>query len=61
VEELFVLAAIVGEDKVSILITPRDYRFRPRQPLAGNAPPWVGDLHARIAGRLQQFPLADKR
>lgn len=60
-EELFVLAAIIGEDNVSVLITPRDYRFRPRQRVAENTPVWVGDLHARIAGRLQQFPLADKR
>lgn len=60
-EELFVLAAMIGEANVSVLITPRDYRFRPRQPLAENAPAWVDDLHGQIANRLQLFPLADKR
>jgi len=61
VEELFVLAAMIGEANVSILITPRDYRFRPRQPVTDNAPAWVDDLHGQIANRLQLFPLADKR
>lgn len=60
-EELFVLAAMIGEPNVSVLITPRDYRFRPRQPVNQNAPAWVEDLHGQIANRLQLFPLADKR
>ncbi len=60
-EELFVLAAMIGEANVSVLITPRDYRFRARQPVPGNAPPWVDELHSQIVNRLQRFPLADKR
>lgn len=59
-EELFVLTALIGEQNVSVLITPRDYRFRPRRPPAEHAPPWVDELHDRIAQRLQLFPLADK-
>lgn len=60
-EELFVLAAMIGESNVAVLITPRDYRFRPRLPLGDADPEWVEDLHGRIANRLQHFPLADKR
>jgi hypothetical protein len=59
-EELFVLTAMIGEENVSVLITPRDYRFRPHPTAAENAPPWVGKLHGRIATRLQLFPLAEK-
>ncbi|AKH21945.1 hypothetical protein AAY24_00100 [Sedimenticola thiotaurini] len=60
-EELFVLAAMIGQDNVSVLITPRDYRFRPLQSVSPDAPAWVDDLHAKIADRLRLFPLADKR
>ncbi len=59
-EELFVLTALVGESNVSVLITPRDYRFRPDQPIPADAPAWVHDLHSQIASQLQRFPLADK-
>lgn len=60
-EELFVLAAMIGEENVSVLITPRDYRFRPLQSVSPDAPAWVDELHAKIADRLRLFPLADKR
>lgn len=57
VEELFVLAAMIGVEHVSVLITPRDFRFRPPLPPAAEAPDWVDGLHRRIANNLQNFPL----
>ena len=60
-EELFILAAIIGESNVAVLISPRDFRFRPQLPLPEGAPGWVGDLNDRIANQLYLFPLADKR
>ncbi|MES9855180.1 MAG: L,D-transpeptidase family protein [Sedimenticola sp.] len=57
VEELFVLTGMLGMDKVSVLISPRDFRFRPALPLHPDAPAWVAGLHRRIALNLQKFPL----
>jgi len=60
-EELFVLAAMIDPENISVLISPRDFRFRPQLPLPEGAPAWVGDLNRQIATRLLQYPLADKQ
>ncbi|MES9902119.1 MAG: L,D-transpeptidase family protein [Sedimenticola sp.] len=57
VEELFVLTAMMGVEKVSVLISPRDFRFRPALPPPPGTPAWVPGLHRRIADNLRQFPL----
>ncbi|MCW8907129.1 MAG: L,D-transpeptidase family protein [Sedimenticola sp.] len=59
-EELFVLAAMIEPENISVLISPRDFRFRPQLPVPEDEPEWVADLNQRIATRLLQFPLADK-
>jgi hypothetical protein len=60
-EELFIMAAMIGEQNVSVLITPRDFRFRPQLPIADNVPAWTDELNTQISSQLQRFPLADKR
>ncbi|MES9898488.1 MAG: L,D-transpeptidase family protein [Sedimenticola sp.] len=57
VEELFVLTAMLGMENVSVLISPRDFRFRPALPPPPDTPAWVMGLHRRIAVNLQKFPL----
>jgi hypothetical protein len=59
VEELFVMTALLGKENVSVIISPRDYRFRPLESYP-DQPSWVNELHAAIAGNLQQFPLHEK-
>ena len=59
-EELFILTALIGESNVSVLIAPRDFRFRPQTTLPVDAPIWIGDLNQQIATQLLQFPLAEK-
>ncbi|MES9937829.1 MAG: L,D-transpeptidase family protein [Sedimenticola sp.] len=59
-EELFVMTALLGADKVSVLISPRDYRFRPLEPLDADTPNWVRELNERIAFNIRRFPLHRK-
>ncbi|MES9845940.1 MAG: L,D-transpeptidase family protein [Candidatus Sedimenticola sp. PURPLELP] len=59
-EELFVMTALLGEERVSVLISPRDYRFRPMEPLASDSPFWVKELNERIAFNIRRFPLHRK-
>lgn len=60
IEELFVMTAQIGIEKVSVLISPKDYRFRPLTRLAPDAPGWIHLLHQQIALNLKQFPLSEK-
>jgi hypothetical protein len=60
VEELFVLTAMLGMEHVSVIISPRDYRFRPTAEPAPGMPGWVGTLNEKIASNLQIFPLDRK-
>jgi len=60
VEELFTLAALLGEDRVQVVIAPHDFRTRP--PLGSNRQPaWVRELYSYIYAHLRQFPLARKQ
>jgi hypothetical protein len=61
VEELFVLTALLGLENVSVLISPRDFRFRPNDKWASDMPGWVLGLNERIAADLRQFPLERKK
>lgn len=60
VEELFVLAAMLEESDIPVLISPRDFRFRPQLAVSEEDPAWIDRLNRRIARALQQFPLAGK-
>jgi len=60
VEELFVMTALVGAEKVDVIIAPRDFRKYPPGDSNGVVPHWVGDLNQRIASDLEPFPLSGK-
>lgn len=53
-EDLFVLAAAMGPDKVRVLIAPTDLRRAPA--IAGLGPSWRGDLYARLRQALGDLP-----
>lgn len=53
-EDLFVLAASVGIENVSVVLTPIDFRRETFDPPTGT-PPWTGDLYREIANALGRF------
>lgn len=56
IEELFVLTAMVGMDKVSVMIAPKDFREKPEiKELNPNAPAWVTELHGGLAENMKAF------
>lgn len=55
IEELFVLAARVGIDRVSTIIAPRDLRTLPPPDLGERELAWVPFLYAQIASKLAAF------
>lgn len=56
VEELFVLAALTGEEKINVLISPRDFRRRPPDNENGVQAGWVRELYHRIAEDMARYP-----
>jgi hypothetical protein len=65
IEEIYVLAATAGRDKVKIVIAPRDFREEPPQPsdlkrptneFVPPMPAWTGELYEEIARELEAFP-----
>lgn len=54
-EDLFVLAAETGIDRVSILLTPVDFRTRELPAKHPPLPAWAPDLYAVIRRELAQF------
>lgn len=54
-EELFVLAADVGIQKVSIILAPTDFR-RQRSSVDPRLPPWTRDLYRGIDRELRRLP-----
>lgn len=54
-EDLFVLAAATGIDKVRVIIAPSDLR-QGSSPTSHAGPPWQGDLYARIRQALSMLP-----
>jgi hypothetical protein len=55
-EELFVVAALVGVENVSILITPCDLRVEPDAKPPADTPPWTAALWAEIGASLRLLP-----
>ena len=55
IEELFVLAALLGKEQLHLLISPVDFRTHPTRSLLLNRPDWVAELHREIAGEMQNF------
>ncbi len=54
VEELFLMVCETGLQRVEVLIAPVDFRKRSFAPPPG-APPWTGDLYARLAGEMGKY------
>ena len=57
-EDLFVLAALVGAERVRILISPTDFRSGPLPAEVPGGPEWLQALYARLQQELAQFPAA---
>lgn len=55
VEELFVLTALVGKEKVEVIIAPTDFRIYSTRHLVPPDHPWVGELYRRIAAEMRRF------
>ena len=55
-EDLFVLAADTGLQKITVLLAPVDFRAGKAAPANPQAPAWVPGLYQRIRERLQEFP-----
>lgn len=60
IEELFVLAAEIGSERISVLISPKDFRYRPLELLSPETPTWGFELHQQIAANLESFPLSGR-
>jgi len=55
IEELFVLAALVGKEAVRVIIAPIDFRVFSSRGLAPPDHPWVERLYHRIAEQMRPF------
>jgi hypothetical protein len=56
-EELFVLVARTGLDRVEVILAPCDFRSHKSVRLPTSAPPWTAALHEQIQQELKRFPL----
>lgn len=54
-EDLFILAALAGKERVEVVVAPTDLRNRPA-PVLDAAPAWLPDLYNNIKGALSKFP-----
>ena len=55
IEELFVLAALIGKHNVSVVVAPFDGRRTPLLPAAEGLAPWTPELYAMIAEALRKY------
>ncbi len=55
VEELFVLASLIGKDKISVLISPKDFRVHSVPPPVEGEPSWYRELNEEIAAGMLQY------
>jgi hypothetical protein len=56
IEEVFVLAADVGHERVSVVLSPVDLRSVPLPAGLAEAHPWSDELYAAIRGALAALP-----
>mgnify|MGYP001489780133 CR=1 FL=1 len=54
-EDLFVLAALVGTERVTAIISPTDFRRSSIE--AATQPSWLPSLYEKLKGELRAFPL----
>lgn len=55
-EDLFVLAARTGIDKITVILSPVDFRKRELPPLRGERPHWVNALYRDLREQLSAYP-----
>jgi hypothetical protein len=58
-EDLFVLAALTGIERIRVILCPADFRRAPR-PATATMPPWVPALYDELAAELAKLPLPPK-
>lgn len=56
IEDLFVLAALTGLEKVRVVLAPRDFRTQELPVSSANEPKWLSDLYLRIKAELAKYP-----
>ena len=54
-EDLFILAALSGKERVNIVVAPTDFRRTEVHAMAGS-PPWLTELYRNIKTALSQLP-----
>ncbi len=54
-EDLFVLAALAGIDKVTVILAPFEFRDEQGGTLPNELPPWTAELYARIKAELAKL------
>jgi hypothetical protein len=54
-EDLFVLAADTGLDRIDVLLVPRDLRSQPPPPPSPVGPAWLPDLYDRLRSTMTVF------
>jgi hypothetical protein len=55
-EDLFVLAALIGIENVTVIFAPLDFRINSLGALPADAPSWTGELYREIARGLTRYP-----
>lgn len=55
-EDVFVLTALVGKERVKVVVGPTDFR-RTTMTVLPSRPSWVGELYAEIRAALAEFPV----
>ena len=55
IEELFVLAAMIGIENIQVLLAPHDARQRPLFPVPTHLPAWTHQLYRTIEGALREL------
>jgi murein L,D-transpeptidase YafK len=56
IEELFVLAARTGADRIRLISAPCDFRTGAGVEVPASAPSWTAELHERLREGLRAFP-----
>lgn len=55
-EDLFVLAADTGLEKITVILAPVDFRSGKTAPASAKLPEWTTELYAQIKSRLGELP-----
>ena len=55
-EDLFILAALTGINKIRVVLCPMDFRVRGNQATSVDAPPWIGGVYQQIKVELEKYP-----